>query len=327
MGNDTTTFTYNSTTGASDLYGWTDTASNTGTGIMVHPHTASGSTEIPFCADSNGVGWCIEPDGSLHGIGTATSHGMILPASSSGGLSPVASSGGITTDASGNTLSSDAGGAFARVCNATNGLCSGTTGVTNVATSAPLGGGPITSTGTLTCATCVTSAAALTNHALVLGQGLQASAALGSLGTTTTLLHGNASGDPSFGAVSLTADVTGALPNANLANPSTTVNGVTCTLGSSCTVGIANITVAMPTGTIAGNTCTTPATATMTGLATTSTFTTAFATNPNAVTGWGASGGLLLTAWPTANTLNWSVCNPTAGSITPGAITLNVGAR
>jgi lysophospholipase L1-like esterase len=34
--------------------------------------------------------------------------------------------------------------------------------------------------------------------------------------------------------VSLTADVAGLLPNGNLANPSTTVNGVPCTLGSAC---------------------------------------------------------------------------------------------
>lgn len=35
---------------------------------------------------------------------------------------------------------------------------------------------------------------------------------LGSLGTTVTVLHGNAAGAPTFGAVSLTADVTGTLP-------------------------------------------------------------------------------------------------------------------
>jgi hypothetical protein len=34
-------------------------------------------------------------------------------------------------------------------------------------------------------------------------------------GTATTLLHGNAAGNPSFGAVSLTADVTGTLPATN----------------------------------------------------------------------------------------------------------------
>ena len=57
------------------------------------------------------------------------------------------------------------------------------------------------------------SSAALTANALVLGGGAGAAPApLGSLGTTTTVLHGNAGGAPTFGAVSLTADVTGTLP-------------------------------------------------------------------------------------------------------------------
>ena len=62
----------------------------------------------------------------------------------------------------------------------------------------------------------IASSAALTANALVLGGGAGAApAALGSLGTTTTLLHGNAAGAPTFSAVSLTADVTGVLPAAN----------------------------------------------------------------------------------------------------------------
>jgi hypothetical protein len=110
----------------------------------------------------------------------------------------------------------------------------------------------------------------------------------------------------------------------------TTVNGVLQAVSTWVTpagTGITNIAIALPTTAIAANTCTTTATVTMTGLATTSAFSTAFATNPNAVTGWGASGGLTFTAFPTANTLNWSVCNQTAASITPGALSLNVGAR
>ncbi len=106
-----------------------------------------------------------------------------------------------------------------------------------------------------------------------------------------------------------------------------TPSGNTVTIAATGASGIANIQVTLPTTAISANTCTTPATATMTGVATTSVFDTAFATNPNAVTGWGATGGLTFTAWPTANTLNWSVCNQTAASITPGAMTLNVGAR
>ena len=61
----------------------------------------------------------------------------------------------------------------------------------------------------------VTNTGTLTNHALVKGNGGVDVSAIGSLGTTTTLLHGNASGDPTFSAVDLAADVTGALPVAN----------------------------------------------------------------------------------------------------------------
>src|SRR5512139_1873359 len=61
------------------------------------------------------------------------------------------------------------------------------------------------------------SSVALTANALVLGGGAGATPTpLGSLGTTTTVLHGNAAGAPTFGAVSLTADVTGNLPVTNL---------------------------------------------------------------------------------------------------------------
>jgi len=56
------------------------------------------------------------------------------------------------------------------------------------------------------------SSAALPANALVLGGGAGATpTALGSLGTATTLLHGNVGGAPSFAAVSLTADISGTL--------------------------------------------------------------------------------------------------------------------
>jgi len=60
------------------------------------------------------------------------------------------------------------------------------------------------------------SSAALTANALMLGGGVGSSpTTLGSLGTTTTVLHGNAAGAPTFGAVALTTDVSGVLPVAN----------------------------------------------------------------------------------------------------------------
>lgn len=61
------------------------------------------------------------------------------------------------------------------------------------------GAGTVTHTGTLTA-----------NH-LILGNGGADITALGSLGTTTTLLHGNAGGAPTFAAVDLANDVSGNL--------------------------------------------------------------------------------------------------------------------
>ncbi len=109
----------------------------------------------------------------------------------------------LTTDANGLVIDGGAPGA------------GGT--VTSVTISAPLSTtqAPITTIATLSCPTCVTSAAALTASRLVLGGGSQATSVLGSLGTTTTVLHGNAAGAPSFAAVGLTADVSGTLPVAN----------------------------------------------------------------------------------------------------------------
>ena len=67
-----------------------------------------------------------------------------------------------------------------------------------------------------TASTTLASSVALTASALVLGGGAGATPTpMASLGTTTTVLHGNAAGAPTFGAVSLTADVSGTLPVAN----------------------------------------------------------------------------------------------------------------
>jgi len=79
--------------------------------------------------------------------------------------------------------------------------------------------------------------------------------------------------------------------------------------------------------TVNANTCSLPATASLTGVTSTSTFSTAFATNPTAAVGWGANGGLVVELWPDASPdiLDWAICNQTTSNITPTAITLNVG--
>ena len=90
-------------------------------------------------------------------------------------------------------------------------------------------------------------------------------------------------------------------------------------------IGSPKVVIALPTSPIAANTCTTPAAATLAGVLTTSTITTSYVGNVTTVNGWGAFGGLSFVPWPGVNVINWSVCNQTATSITPGPLSLNAG--
>lgn len=58
----------------------------------------------------------------------------------------------------------------------------------------------------------VTASGNLDANQIVIGAGTTVLQKLGASGTTTTVLHGNAAGAPTFGAVGLTTDVTGTLP-------------------------------------------------------------------------------------------------------------------
>ena len=58
------------------------------------------------------------------------------------------------------------------------------------------------------------SGTALSGSSIMISNG--SAIAQGAAGTSTTVLHGNAAGAPTYGAVSLTADVTGNLPVTNL---------------------------------------------------------------------------------------------------------------
>lgn len=84
-------------------------------------------------------------------------------------------------------------------------------------------------------------------------------------------------------------------------------------------------TSALGTSAISSATCATVVTTSATGTATTDVINWGFNDDPTAVTGYVplTSGMLTIIAYPTANNVNYKVCNNTAGSITPGAITLN----
>jgi hypothetical protein len=111
------------------------------------------------------------------------------------------------------------------------GVTSGGTGLTSGTS-----GGVLAFTDTDT----MESSALLAEHAIVVGGGAGEVPYTIGVGTATTVLHGSASGDPTFGAVSLTTDVSGILPPANggtgVANTSTlTLAGgfaLTFTLGA-----------------------------------------------------------------------------------------------
>lgn len=82
-------------------------------------------------------------------------------------------------------------------------------------------------------------------------------------------------------------------------------------------------TLALAVGAITANTCAAAQTVTITGLTTNSKLSWNYAATPIGVTGYGV-GGLQITTFPTANTANVVVCNITAASITPGAISVRV---
>lgn len=111
-----------------------------------------------------------------------------------------------------------------------SGAGSGT--VTSIATTSPIGGGTITSSGTITCTTCVTSAAALTDKAIIIGsgggQGTQTVAGLttDAISKITLGVAGTSVGDVDFknatsGTISL-QPVTGALGSVTLSLPAAT---------------------------------------------------------------------------------------------------------
>jgi hypothetical protein len=157
--------------------------------LLLTTASATGAWKnVPGCLDT--VGNHLNYDSSTHTLSCGTS----VPSSGGG-------SGSVTSvNASGSGIFSFTGGPI---------TASGTLALSVAGTS---GGIPYFSS-----STALASSAALTANALVLGGGAGGTpTVMSSLGTTTTLLHGNASGAGSWSAVSLSADVTGTLAASSL---------------------------------------------------------------------------------------------------------------
>lgn len=196
-----------------------------------------------------------------------------------------------------------------------------------------------------------------TNYiALSLGSSVAASVAVGTTtvigGTTAYLLYNNAgvlgnelyvplaNGGMGGSQAASTANQVPVFPGSSGAAVPTTItpaiigslgSGVATALGVNTGSGgafsrlIAGGSTALATGAISSATCTTAQTATATGTLTTDAIIASFNGDPTAATGYvpRTSGMLTIIDYPTADTVNFKVCNNTASPITPGAITLN----
>ena len=82
---------------------------------------------------------------------------------------------------------------------------------------------------------------------------------------------------------------------------------------------------ALPTTQISGNSCGLVTTVAAPGVTTSDVISVGFSTDPTGLTGYGpsATDGLAIYAYPTANEVNFKVCNLTSSAISPAALTVN----
>lgn len=125
-----------------------------------------------------------------------------------------------------------------------------------------------------------------------------------------------APGTPPTGDYYCWADSTGHAGKSCKNNNSATIYRMVFVVSGTATLG---------TSAISSGACATVVTVSATGVLTTDTIQATFNADPTAVTGYSpsANGMLTIIAYPTADNMNFKVCNNTSSSITPGAITLN----
>ena len=151
----------------------------------------------------------------------------------------------------------------------------------------------------------------------------------GAAGTPSSITLTNGTGLPISGLTNSTSAALG-LGSVELGHASDTTiarsgAGVVTVEGVTVTRTIASGTAALGTAAISSGACATAVSATATGTATTDTIGWGFSGDPTSTTGYQASANGMLTiiAYPTSGNVNFKVCNNTAASVTPGAVTLN----
>jgi len=172
-----------------------------------------------------------------------------------------------------------------------------------------------TTTQALVCTT-VTGTVLIDNGSTFVPSSTLGTLVLGASGTLGSVTMGNATS----GTVTL-KPVTGTLGTTDMLVPAAVGTGRLSQV-------IAAGTSALGTSEITSGNCASVVTTAATGTATTDTIDYAFNADLSAVTGYSGVGTLLtIYKYPSANNVNWKVCNWTGASITPSAATINWSVR
>jgi len=263
--------------------------------------SAIGTLQVPYNASGNWLGLSISgsgdiamTSGSAINLGSSTN----LPCSAMPALT------GAVTSSAGSCVTSGGGSGLTSV------------GLSTTASWFTIGNSPLTANGTIT----MNPTSGLTANEFV------------------------ATPNGSSGAVGLRAMVAADLPSAITSNTSGTAANITATSNSTLTTlsalllpysqltgtpsvpaALASGSQALSTSTISSGTCATTIQVAVAGGTTSDTASITMTTDPNTVTGYKASatGTLYATAFMTSGELNIEVCNSTASSITPSAMSVH----
>jgi hypothetical protein len=219
---------------------------------------------------------------------------------------------------------------FFNVCNINAGIATITPTTSTIGGAATLAIGA----GSAAAPTCYTFQSDGTNYNILENPGTNTNASLlssgtvaaarGGAGTINGALKGNGSGVVSQAACADLSNGT-ALCSTTPGTGVATAAAANLSAAGGLTTTIASGTASLGTSAISSAACASVVTVTATNTATTDVVLASFNGDPTAVTGYipATAGMLTIIGYPTANNVNFKVCNNTSSSVTPGAITLN----